>query len=327
MMRIGIIGYGNLGQGVEAALRHSADMQLAAVFTRRDPASIRIRAEGVPVLRYDALDSMQNDIDVMILCGGSARDLPQLAPEIAARFNMVDSFDTHAKIPAHFAAVNAAAQAGDTVAVIAAGWDPGLFSLARLYSEAVLPQGSAYTFWGRGVSQGHSDAIRGIPGVADAIQYTVPMPEAMVRVRAGAQPCLTPGDRHLRECYVVPEDGADRDAIETAIKTMPNYFADYPTAVTFVTREIMSRDHGGMPHGGSVIRNGTTGWDGEHRQIIEYRLGLQSNPEFTAGVLVACARAVYRLAQEGATGCRTVLDLPPAMLSPRRAEALRAQLL
>lgn len=326
-MRIGIVGYGNLGRGVESAIRDNGDMELVAVFTRRDPHAVSIRTEGVPVLPYGDIGRMTEDIDVMILCGGSATDLPEMTPEVAAQFHVIDSFDTHAKIPAHFAAVDAAARAANKVAVISVGWDPGLFSLNRLYANAILPQGVDYTFWGRGVSQGHSDAVRRIPGVVDARQYTVPVEEAVRRVRAGENPALVTREKHTRECFVVADQGADLAAIEETIRTMPNYFADYDTTVTFISQEEMDRDHSGLPHGGSVIRSGNTGWDSETRQTIEYQLTLGSNPEFTASVLVAAARAAYRLAQEGQTGCKTMFDLPPASLSPLSAEELRATML
>lgn len=326
-MRIGIVGYGNLGRGVESAIRDNGDMELVAVFTRRDPHTVSIQTEGVPVLPYGDIGRMTEDIDVMILCGGSATDLPEMTPAVAAQFHVIDSFDTHAKIPAHFAAVDAAARTAGKVAVISVGWDPGLFSLNRLYANAILPQGVDYTFWGRGVSQGHSDAVRRIPGVVDARQYTVPVEEAVRRVRAGENPALTTREKHTRECFVVADQGADLAGIEKAICTMPNYFADYDTTVTFISREEMDRDHSGLPHGGSVIRSGSTGWDGGTRQTIEYQLTLGSNPEFTASVLVAAARAAYRLAQEGQTGCKTMFDLPPASLSPLSAEELRATML
>ena len=326
-MKIGIVGYGNLGKGVEANLRDHADMELAAVFTRRLVEDITLRTAGVPVLPYDALPEWSAKIDVMILCGGSATDLPEMTPAVAAHCHLVDSFDNHSQIPAHFARVDAAARASGKVAVISAGWDPGLFSLARLYATAVLPVGKDYTFWGKGVSQGHSDAIRRIPGVLDARQYTVPVPEALARVRAGENPELTVREKHTRECFVVAEAGADLAAIETAIKTMPAYFADYDTTVTFLTQEELTRDHAGIPHGGSVIRSGRTGFDGEHSHTIEFSLKLDSNPEFTTSVLIACARAAYRLGAMGERGCKTVFDLPPALLSPQSGEELRATML
>ena len=326
-MRIGIVGYGNLGRGVESAIRQNADMELVAVFTRRSPESVKIRTEGVPVLHTDEALKMKDLIDVMILCGGSAKDLPEQTPAFAEHFNVIDSFDTHANIPAHFDRVNAAAKAGEKVAVISVGWDPGLFSLNRMYAGAILPDGRDYTFWGKGVSQGHSDAIRRIEGVLDARQYTIPVPEALKSVRAGENPELTTRQKHTRECFVVACEGADLARIEREIVTMPNYFADYDTTVHFISMEELQRDHGGIPHGGVVIRSGKTGWDGEHSHIIEYSLKLDSNPEFTSSVLVAYARAAYRMAGEGACGCKTVLDIPPAYLSPRSGEELRAMIL
>lgn len=326
-MKIGIIGYGNLGKGVEAAIRSCPDMELAAVFTRRNPESISIRTPGVPVLTYEELAGMAGKVDVMILCGGSATDLPEMTPEVAAHFHVVDSFDTHNNIPAHFAAVDAAAKKAGKVAVISAGWDPGLFSVSRLYASAVLPNGKDYTFWGRGVSQGHSDAVRRIPGVKDARQYTVPVPEAVSRVRAGENPVLSTREKHTRECFATTEEGADQAAIEKAIVTMPNYFSDYDTTVQFISEEEMKEKHSGLPHGGQVIRSGRTGWDGENRHTIEFGLTLDSNPEFTAGVLAACARAVYRLGMEGQSGCKTLFDIPPAALSSLSGEELRATML
>jgi diaminopimelate dehydrogenase len=326
-MKIGIVGYGNLGQGVESALRHTTDMELAAVFTRRNPGAVKIRTAGAPVLLYAEMEKWKGKIDVMILCGGSATDLPIMTPEIAAHFHLVDSFDTHANIPAHFAAVDAAAKRAGTVAVISSGWDPGLFSVNRLYANAILPQGKDYTFWGKGLSQGHSDAIRRIPGVSDARQYTVPVEAALQRVRSGENPSLTTREKHTRECFVVAEPGADRESIAQAIKTMPNYFADYDTTVTFITQEELLREHGHTAHGGYVIRSGRTGWDNETTQTIESRLTLGSNPEFTANVLVATARGAFRLAEQGQCGCKTLFDLPPASLSPLSGEELRAALL
>lgn len=326
-MRVGIVGYGNLGRGVEAALRSCQDMELAAVFTRRDPAAIQIQTEGVRVLPYAEMSKMTDQIDVMILCGGSATDLPEMTPEVAKYFHVIDSFDTHANIPAHFASVDAAAKEAGKIAVISVGWDPGLFSLNRLYANAILPNGTDYTFWGKGVSQGHSDAVRRIPGVLDARQYTVPVPEAVERVRSGENPTLTTRQKHTRECFVVAKEGADRSAIETAIKTMPNYFSDYDTSVTFISQEEMDRNHSGLPHGGSVIRTGVTGFHGEKKHTIEYSLTLDSNPEFTASVLVACARAALRMATDGQSGCKTIFDLTPAYLSPLSAEELRATML
>ena len=326
-IRIGIYGYGNLGRGVECAIRHNPDLQLRAVFTRRDPQTVSILTPGVFVYRAEEVERFQGEIDVMILCGGSATDLPVQTPQLAQWFQVVDSFDTHAHIPDHFAAVDRAARQGGHLALISVGWDPGLFSLNRLYAGAVLPGGADYTFWGKGVSQGHSDAIRRVPGVKDARQYTIPVPQALEAVRAGRTPQLTTRQKHTRECFVVAEEGADRDRIEWEIRTMPNYFADYDTTVHFISEEEMQRDHSGLPHGGFVIRTGTTGWEDEHRHVVEYRLQLDSNPEFTSSVIVAYARAAHRLAQEGQTGCKTVFDVPPAYLSPLSGEELRARLL
>ena len=325
-MKIGIYGYGNLGRGVECAVSHTPDAQLVGIFTRREPSTVRPHGD-TPVYAAARLAEFASEIDVLILCGGSATDLPTMTPELAASFNVVDSFDTHAAIPAHFAAVDAAAKQGGHTALISAGWDPGLFSLNRLYAQAVLPDGCDYTFWGRGVSQGHSDAIRRIDGVLDARQYTVPVPSALEKVRRGEQPTFTTRDKHTRECYVVAEDGADLARIEREIKEMPHYFADYDTTVTFVTAEELARDHRGLPHGGSVIRTGVTGWENEHRQVIEYHLELDSNPEFTASVLVAYARAVCRMHSRGDIGCKTVFDVAPIDLSPLSPEELRAHML
>ncbi len=325
-MKIGIYGYGNLGRGVESAVCHAADAELVGIFTRRDPATIHPKS-GVAVYADTQLAAFKDTLDVLILCGGSATDLPVMTPALAAEFNVVDSFDTHAAIPAHFAAVDAAAAASGHIALISAGWDPGLFSLNRLYASAVLPDGRDYTFWGRGVSQGHSDAIRRIDGVRDARQYTVPVSAALDAVRSGAQPELSTHEKHTRECYVVAEEGADLARIEREIKEMPNYFADYDTTVTFVTAEELAREHGGLPHGGRVIRTGVTGWDGEHRHTVEYSLALDSNPEFTAGVLVAYARAIQRMHGRGVTGCKTVFDVAPGDLSPLSPEELRAHML
>ncbi len=326
-MKIGIYGYGNLGRGVECAVRQNPDMELAAVFTRRDPASVSILTPGVPVVASKDVAQWKDEIDVMIICGGSATDLPEMTPRLAADFNVVDSFDTHANVPRHFAAVDAAARAGGHVAMISVGWDPGLFSLSRLYASAVLPDGKDYTFWGRGVSQGHSDAIRRIPGVLDARQYTVPVEEAVRSVRAGEDPELTPRQKHTRECYVVAAEDADRDGIVRRIVTMPHYFDEYDTTVTFVTQEELNRDHRGLPHGGSVIRSGKTGWNLENRHVIEYSLKLDSNPEFTSGVLAAYARAAKRMRSRGFTGCATVFDVAPADLSPLSGEELRNRML
>nr|WP_325189943.1 diaminopimelate dehydrogenase [uncultured Selenomonas sp.] len=326
MTRIGILGYGNLGRGVEYAVEANEDLELVAVFTRRAPASVKVRTH-VPVVSVDEAAQWKDKVDVLILCGGSATDLPEQTPAFAKLFNVVDSFDTHAKIPAHFAAVDAAAKAAGHVGVISVGWDPGMFSLARVYGNAVLTNGADYTFWGRGVSQGHSDAIRRIPGVRDAKQYTVPVPAALDAVRSGANPALTTREKHTRECYVVLEEGADAAAVEKAIVTMPNYFSDYDTTVHFISEEELLRDHAGLAHGGFVIRSGATGEHHEHKHIIEFNLKLDSNPEFTACVLAAYARAAYRLAGEGVTGCKTVLDIAPAYLSAQSGEALRAALL
>ena len=324
---VGIFGYGNLGRGVEAAIRQNPDMTLAAVFTRRDPSALKINTEGVPVLNIADAEKMVNDIDVMILCGGSATDLPTQTPDTVKLFNVIDSFDTHAKIPEHFAAVDTEAKKSGKVAIVSVGWDPGMFSLNRLYGGAVLSEGKDYTFWGKGVSQGHSDAIRRVEGVLDARQYTIPVDEALEAVRSGNEPELTTREKHLRECFVVAKEGADRAKIEKEIKEMPNYFADYDTTVHFITKEELDRDHAGIPHGGFVIRSGKTGFNKEHNHIIEYSLKLDSNPEFTASVLVAYARAAYRLNKEGASGCKTVLDIPPAYLSAKSGEELRKELL
>ena len=327
MIKIGIVGYGNLAKGVECAIRQNEDMELQAVFTRRDPGSVQILTPDVPVLSLAEAENWKDRIDVMILCGGSATDLPKMTPAFAKDFNVIDSFDTHANIPAHFAAVDAAASESGHIAFISLGWDPGLFSLNRLYAAAILPQGKDYTFWGKGVSQGHSDAVRRIPGVLDCRQYTIPVPEAMDRVRSGENPQLTTREKHTRYCYVVAEDGADKAAIETAIKTMPNYFADYDTTVEFITMEEMRQNHSGLPHGGSVIRSGVTGWNGECRQTIEYKLTLDSNPQFTASVLVACARAAMKMKARGVTGCQTIFDAAPADLSPLSQAELLAHML
>jgi len=326
MKKIAICGYGNLGRGVELALGNCPDMELAGVFTRRDPKSVATVTD-VPKYRMEELPGFAGKIDAVILCGGSSTDLPVQTPKCAELFNVVDSFDTHARIPEHFANVDAAAKAHGTTALISGGWDPGLFSLMRVYGDAVLPNGGSYTFWGRGVSQGHSDAIRRIPGVVDARQYTVPIESALEQVRAGKQPDLTTRDKHLRECYVVAQEGADKAAIEETIKTMPNYFADYDTTVEFVTPEELKKNHSALPHGGMVFRTGKTGENNEHNQCIEYRLELDSNPEFTAGVLVALARAVCRLSERGEHGCKTIFDIAPADLSPLSREELRKQLL
>ena len=325
-IRIGIFGYGNLGRGVECAIRQNPDMEAVAVFTRRDPAGVKTLT-GVPVYRADEVDAFADKIDVMILCGGSATDLPTQTPALASRFVVVDSFDTHAKIPTHFESVDKAAREGGKLALISVGWDPGMFSLNRLYASAILPDGADYTFWGKGVSQGHSDAIRRIEGVRDGKQYTIPIESALEEVRSGSEPVFTARQKHLRECFVVAEEGADTARIEREIKTMPNYFADYDTIVHFITAEELARDHSGIPHGGFVIRSGRTGLDVEHRHVIEYSLKLDSNPEFTASVIVAYARAAVRMYEEGARGCKTVLDVPPAYLSARTGEELRRALL
>lgn len=325
-MKLAIYGYGNLGRGVESAILQNPDMELVGIFTRRDPKTVRPQT-GARVFAANEILLHKDEIDAVILCGGSATDLPELTPMLAKEFNVIDSFDTHANIPAHFNAVDTAAKAGRKLALISCGWDPGLFSLNRLYANAILPDGKDYTFWGRGVSQGHSDAIRRIPGVLDARQYTVPIPEALAAVRSGAQPELSARQKHLRECYVVAAPDADRSAIETAIKTMPNYFADYDTTVTFISAEEMQKNHSALPHGGFVIRTGKTGLSGEHTHRIEYSLTLDSNPEFTGSVLVAFARAIGRMASRGETGCRTVFDVAPADLSPLSREELRRTML
>ena len=326
-IRIGIMGYGNLGRGIEAAIRQNDDMTLVAVFTRREPESVKIRTEGVPVYHADQAVLHKDEIDVLVLCGGSATDLPKQTPEYAKYFNVVDSFDTHATIPEHFAKVDQTATASGHVGIISVGWDPGMFSLNRLYGSAILVNGEDYTFWGKGVSQGHSDAIRRLDGVLDAKQYTVPVEAALEAVRRGEAPALTTREKHTRVCYVVAKEGADKNKIEQEIKTMPNYFADYDTTVHFITMDELKRDHSGIPHGGFVIRSGKTGFDGEHRHVIEYSLKLDSNPEFTTSVIVAYARAAFRLYKEGAKGAKTVLDIPPAYLSPKSGEELRASLL
>lgn len=326
-IKIGIVGYGNLGKGVECAIKHNPDMELKAVFTRRAPETLKLLAEGVKVFSYDEIMSKKDSIDVLILCGGSATDLPVQTPELAKHFNVVDSFDTHAKIPDHFKAVDEAALEGGKVGIISVGWDPGMFSLNRLYAGAVLPGGHDYTFWGRGVSQGHSDAIRRIDGVKDARQYTIPVEEALQNVREGKNPELTVREKHTRECFVVAEDGADLDRIREEIVTMPNYFSDYDTTVHFISEEELLKDHKGIPHGGFVIRTGTTGWEDENSHVIEYSLKLDSNPEFTSSVLATYARAAYRLNQEGQKGCKTVFDIAPAYLSSFSGEELRKHLL
>ena len=326
-MKIGIYGYGNLGRGIENAIKQNGDMEIAAVFTRRSPDTLKINTDGAAVCHVSEVDKYVGKIDVMILCGGSATDLPEQTPALAEKFCVVDSFDTHAKIPEHFARVDGAARRGGKVAAISVGWDPGMFSLNRLYGAAVLPDGKDYTFWGKGVSQGHSDAIRRIEGVLDAKQYTIPVEAALEAVRSGACPELGTREKHTRECFVVAAEGADRARIEKEIKEMPNYFADYDTTVHFISAEELKRDHSGIPHGGFVIRTGKTGACGEHSHVIEYSLKLDSNPEFTASVIVAYARAVARLYKEGAVGCKTVLDIPPAYLSPKSHGELISTLL
>lgn len=326
-IRAGIMGYGNLGRGIECALKQNPDMELAAVFTRRNPDSVKILTEGVGVYPAQEAGNFTDKVDVLILCGGSATDLPAQTPEYAKYFNVVDSFDTHAKIPEHFANVDKSAKESGHVAVISAGWDPGMFSLNRVYGNAVLPCGSDYTFWGKGVSQGHSDAIRRIEGVKDARQYTIPVESALEAIRSGKTPELTTRQKHTRECFVVAEEGADKAKIEHEIVTMPNYFSDYDTTVHFITEEEMKRDHASLPHGGFVIRSGKTGWSLENTHVIEYSLKLDSNPEFTSSVIVACARAAYRMKQEGMSGCKTILDIPPAYMSAKSGEELRKTLL
>ncbi len=325
--RIAIYGYGNLGRGVEAAVAQNSDMTLVGVFTRRNPAGMQLRTPGVPVYAAAEVEKYKNDIDVLIICGGSATDLPKQTPALAKHFTVVDSFDTHARIPEHFANVDAAAKEGGNIAVISVGWDPGMFSLNRMLASAVLPDGKDYTFWGKGVSQGHSDAIRRIEGVKDAKQYTVPVESALDAVRAGKNPALTTREKHTRECFVVAEEGADLARIEREIKEMPNYFADYDTTVHFISEEELKRDHSGIPHGGFVIRTGKTGFDLEHDHVIEYSLKLDSNPEFTSSVIVAYARAAARMKKEGMSGCKTVFDVPPAYLSAKSHAELIATML
>lgn len=327
MIRIGILGYGNLGRGVECAIRQNPDMELAAVFTRRDPKNVKILTKTAEVCPMSEAEAWKDRIDVLILCGGSATDLPEQTPKYAKLFHVVDSFDTHARIPEHFAAVDASAKEARKTAIISVGWDPGMFSLNRMYAGAILPEGADYTFWGKGVSQGHSDAIRRIAGVRDAKQYTIPVESALEAVRGGENPSLTTRQKHTRECFVVLEEGADAAKVEQEIKTMPNYFADYDTTVHFISEEELKRDHSGITHGGFVLRSGVTGQEKEHRHLIEYRLKLDSNPEFTSSVIVAYARAAYRMATEGQYGCKTVFDIPPAYLSARSGEELRASML
>lgn len=325
MIRIGIVGYGHLGRGVEAALQRAPDMHLAGLYTRRDPAQLQRAGDTVPMHRMEALASHADAIDVLILCGGSKSDLPEQGPALAARFNTVDSYDTHARIPQYFAAMDAAARNGERTAIISVGWDPGLFSVHRLLGEAILPGGASYTFWGKGLSQGHSDAVRRVPGVQAAVQYTLPSPEAIARVRAGERPQLRTREKHARECFVVLAPGADAQAVRQAIVTMPDYFADYDTTVHFISAGELARDHAAMPHGGQVLRSDTTGTG--HAQVMEFGLRLESNPEFTASVLVAYARAAHRLQQRGESGAKTPFDIAPGLLSPRSAEELRATLL
>ena len=326
-IRVGILGYGNLGRGVECAIKQNDDMELKAVFTRRAPESVEILTQSAKVCHVDDILSMKDEIDVLVICGGSATDLPVQTPEYVKYFNVIDSFDTHAKIPEHFANVDAAAQQSGKVGIISVGWDPGMFSLNRVYANAILTDGKDYTFWGKGVSQGHSDAIRRIEGVADARQYTIPVPEALDQVRSGETPELTTRQKHTRECFVVAKEGADLARIEKEIKEMPNYFADYDTTVNFISQEELDANHKGIPHGGFVIRSGKTGWNGENKHIIEYSLKLDSNPEFTSCVLVAYARAAYRMNQEGMKGCKTVFDVAPAYLCKQSGEYLRAHML
>ena len=327
MIRTAIMGYGNLGKGIECAIRQNEDMELKAIFTRRAPETLHTLTQGVPVYSASDVIKYKDDIDVLILCGGSATDLPEQTRAYAGYFNVVDSFDTHAKIPQHFEQVDQAAAESGHIAVISVGWDPGMFSLSRLYANAILPAGNDYTFWGKGVSQGHSDAIRRIEGVADGKQYTIPSKKALESVRNGENPRLSVRDKHTRECFVVPKEGADLDKIAEEIKTMPNYFSDYDTTVHFITQEELDKNHSGIPHGGFVIRSGKTGWNEENSHVIEYGLKLDSNPEFTASVIVAYARAAFRMRSEGMTGCKTVFDIAPAYLSPQSGEELRRHLL
>lgn len=325
-IKIGIYGYGNLGRGVELAIMQNPDITAVGVFTRRNPDTVKTLT-GIPVFKAEDALKMQDKIDVMIICGGSATDLPKQTPALAKYFNVIDSFDTHANIPAHVAAVNAAAESAKKTAIVSAGWDPGMFSIARLYADSILSEGKDYTFWGKGVSQGHSDAIRRIDGVEDARQYTIPMTDALNAVRSGATPTLTTSQKHERECFVVAKEGADLARIEQEIKTMPNYFAEYHTTVHFITKEELEKNHSGLPHGGAVIRNGVTGIDKQNKHVVEFSLKLGSNPEFTASVLVACARAACRFNERGEYGCKTMLDIPPAYLSVKEREELIASLL
>ena len=325
--RIGILGYGNLGRGIECAVRQNPDMELVAVFTRRNPENVTILTESAKVCNVSEVMDWKDKIDVLILCGGSATDLPEQTPEYAKHFNVIDSFDTHARIPEHFGNVDAVAKANNHVGIISVGWDPGMFSLNRLYGNVILPEGKDYTFWGKGVSQGHSDAIRRIPGVKNAKQYTIPVESALEAVRSGSNPELTTREKHTRECFVVLEDGADAAQVEEAIKTMPNYFADYDTTVHFISEEELEKNHSGIPHGGFVLRSGVTGWNKENKHLIEYQLKLDSNPEFTSSVLIAYARAAHRLTTEGQFGCKTVFDIAPAYLSAKSGDELRATML
>lgn len=326
-MKIGILGYGNLGKGVECAVKNNPDMELTCVFTRRDPSTVKLLTAGVPVYNVSEVEAHKNDVDVLIICGGSATDLPKQTPEYAKYFNVIDSFDTHARIPEHFANVDKAAKDNGHIALISCGWDPGMFSLARLYANCILPDGNDYTFWGKGVSQGHGDAIRRIEGVKDGKQYTIPVDAALKSVRNGENPTLSTRQKHTRECFVVAEEGADKARIEKEIKEMPNYFADYDTTVHFISEEELKRDHSGIPHGGFVFRTGKTGWDKEFNNVIEYNLKLDSNPAFTSSVIAAFARAIYKMNKEGTTGCKTVFDVAPAYLSPLSGEEIRAHLL
>ncbi|RGF96316.1 MAG: diaminopimelate dehydrogenase [Oscillospiraceae bacterium] len=326
-IKIGILGYGNLGRGVECAVKQNDDMELVAVFTRRNPEDVKILTETATVCNVADVEDWKDKIDVMIICGGSATDLPKQTPVYAKMFNVIDSFDTHARIPEHFANVDAAAKEGGHVGIISVGWDPGMFSLNRLYANAILPDGNDYTFWGKGVSQGHSDAIRRVEGVKDGKQYTIPVEAALEAVRSGENPELTTRQKHTRECFVVLEEGADAAKVEEEIKTMPNYFSDYDTTVHFISEEELKANHSGIPHGGFVLRSGKTGWDGENKHLIEYSLKLDSNPEFTSSVLIAYARAAYRLASEGQIGCKTVFDIAPAYLSAKSGEELRKHML
>ena len=326
-IRIGILGYGNLGRGVECAIKHNPDLELVAVFTRRAPETVKILTETAAVYSVNDAEKMKDKIDVLIICGGSATDLPKQTPEYAKMFNVIDSFDTHARIPEHFDSVDAAAKESGHIGIISVGWDPGMFSLNRLYAESILVQGSTYTFWGKGVSQGHSDAIRRVEGVKDGKQYTIPVEAALEAVRNGENPELTTRQKHTRECFVVLEEGADAAKVEEEIKTMPNYFSDYDTTVHFISEEELKANHSGIPHGGFVLRSGKTGWNQENSHLIEYSLKLDSNPEFTSSVLIAYARAAYRLAKEGQSGCKTVFDIAPAYLSAKSGEELRKNLL